>query len=72
MRYAVLAALVIAILALPALGDTVYLKNGRKLVGKTEIKEGKVIIKTDLGIMSFSLKQVERIEKDDKTLKVPK
>ncbi len=72
MRYAVLTALVIAVLALPALGDTVYLKNGRKLVGKTEIKGDKVIIKTDLGIMSFSLKQVERIEKDEKTLKVPK
>ena len=63
---------VLALLTAPVLADTVYLKNGRKMVGKVTVTQDQVIIETELGMMAFSRKQVERIEKDDKTLKVPK
>lgn len=66
------AAVVLAAALAPAAADTVYLKNGRKMVGKVTVEEDKVIVETELGMMSFSRREVLRIEKDDKTLKVPK
>jgi hypothetical protein len=71
MRYFVMAAVAIALLASPVLADTVYLKNGGKMVGKVTVKGDKVIVETELGTTSFSRKRVERIEKDDKTPRVP-
>ncbi len=72
MRYVVLTVMLVAFLGAPALADTVHLKNGRKMVGKVTVKGDQVIVETALGTMSFSRRQVERIEKDDKTLRVPK
>jgi hypothetical protein len=75
MRYWILMAVLFSVFfafAQPVLADTVYLKNGRKMVGKVTVKGEEVIIETELGVMSFSRKQVKRIVKDDKTLKVPK
>lgn len=74
MRYLLRAGIVLAaccIFAAPILADTVYLKNGRKMHGKVTFKGKKIIIETKLGRMSFSRREVERVERDDKTLKVP-
>jgi len=72
MKYRFLLVLLIFAVAMPAIADTVYLKNGRKMVGKVTETQDRVIIETKLGTMSFSRKQVDRIVKDEKTLDVPR
>lgn len=64
MRRITLLALLLSILALPALADTIVLKSGRRISATNVVEEGdRVYFETSSGRLSFPKSAVERIER---------
>lgn len=61
-----LCAAVLVLCTTTLLADTVYFKNGRKMVGKVTLKGDQVIVENEAGTFAFSRRQVDRIKKDQK------
>ena len=65
MRRFVMIILVLLLFAGTALGDVIYLKNGREIRGKIiEQDKETVTIEVPYGQMTFKKKNIDRIEKE--------